>query len=204
MIHDVGNVEYFELCETTSKVQCCFFFEKKWNAVYTVLVEFACVTRTTCVGWFRITWLERDAFAELDRLNLRSRSTITRAFNAWDRCRMKKDATGQNFTGILDILMRDPKYLQSQEEHGWDEAKCKDTDRLAQEDHSYKSALPFGTQGSNVTRPDYRSAVGIEKLSVPTIGRKSKNQSHHKIKTECDKTISCQKHTEKELESTRK
>ena len=25
MIHHVGNVEHFELCETTSKVQCCFF-----------------------------------------------------------------------------------------------------------------------------------------------------------------------------------
>ena len=24
MIHDIGNVEYFELCETTSKVQCSY------------------------------------------------------------------------------------------------------------------------------------------------------------------------------------
>ena len=36
MIHDTGNVEYFELCETTSKVQCSYCLLIGQKALYTV------------------------------------------------------------------------------------------------------------------------------------------------------------------------
>ena len=98
-------------------------------------------------------------------------------FNAWKRCRQKKDAQGNNYIGILDRLLKSPRYRKSQEEHGWDEAKCADMDKLAQEDHTYKLTrseylryssnwcLQLDESGSNApmaTRPDYRAAVALK------------------------------------------
>ena len=58
------------------------------------------------------------------------------AFNAWKRCRKKKDAQGNNYTGILDRFLKSPRYRKSQEEHGWNETKCAEMDKLAEEDHT--------------------------------------------------------------------
>ena len=57
-------------------------------------------------------------------------------FNAWKRCRKTKDAQGNNYTGILDRLLKSPRYRKSQEEHGWDEAQCAEVNKLAEEDHT--------------------------------------------------------------------
>ena len=41
MIHELGNVEYFELCETGSTLQCSYCLSHiVQNVLYTVLVEF--------------------------------------------------------------------------------------------------------------------------------------------------------------------
>ena len=37
------------------------------------------------------------------------------AYNSWKRCRKKKDATGQHYTGILDRFVKSPRYRKSQE-----------------------------------------------------------------------------------------
>ena len=89
----------------------------------------------------------------------------------------EEDATGQNFTGCKDRLWKDPRYRQSQEEHGWDQAKCEEMNKLAQEDHSYTLtrselsryssnwSLQENSSGRNApmaTRSDYRSAVALK------------------------------------------
>ena len=108
------------------------------------------------------------------------------AYNAWKRCRKKKDGTGQNFMGILNRFLKDPQYRESQEQHGWDEAKCEGYDKLAQEDHSYtltrsehlryssKWTILLNSSGPNkpmATRPDYRAAVQLEKSTTPVVRR---------------------------------
>ena len=72
--------------------------------------------------------------------------------------------------------LKDPQYRQSQEEHGWDEAKCEEMDKLAQEDHSYTLtrseflrlssnwSIQLNNSGLNklmASRPDYRTAVQL-------------------------------------------
>ena len=99
------------------------------------------------------------------------------AFHAWKRCQKKKDAKGGNYTGMLDRFWKSPRYRKSQEEHGWDEAKCTEMDRLAQEDSAHKLkkseylrcssiwCLQVNNSGSNApmaTRPDYRAAAALK------------------------------------------
>ena len=89
----------------------------------------------------------------------------------------EEDATGQNFTGSKNRFLKDPQYRQSHEEHGWDQAKCEEMNKLAQEDHSYTLtrsellryssnwSLQLNSSGRNApvaTRPDYRSAVSLK------------------------------------------
>ena len=103
----------------------------------------------------------------------------------------RKMATGQHFIGVLDRFSKDPQYRQSQEEHGWDEAKFEKMDKLAQEDHSYTLTrseflryssmwtIQHNSSGPNkpiAIRPDYRAEVQL------------KNQLYQKS-GECQKPI---------------
>ena len=45
MIHDMGNVEYFELCKTDSQFQCSYRISDWAKGIFSMLVDFACVTR---------------------------------------------------------------------------------------------------------------------------------------------------------------
>ena len=96
--------------------------------------------------------------------------------NAWKRCQKKKDAKVGNYTGMLDRFLKSPRQRKSQEEHGWDEAKCTEMGKLAQEDHTYKLTRSeylrcsstwclqlnsSGSIGPMATRPDYRAAVAL-------------------------------------------
>ena len=98
-------------------------------------------------------------------------------YNAWKQCRKKKDAQGENYTGILDRFLRSPRYCKSQEELGWDEAECAEMGKLAQEHYTYKLtksehlryssnwSLQLNSSGSNAlmaTRPDYRAADALK------------------------------------------
>ena len=112
-----------------------------------------------------------------DTDNLKKRSTITRPFTHGNDAQKKKDAKGGNYTGMLDRFLKSPRYRKSQEEHGWDEAKCAEMDRLAQEESAYKLTrseylryssiwcLQLNKSGSiapMATRPDYRAAVALK------------------------------------------
>ena len=57
---------------------------------------------------------------------------------ARERCCKKVDSQAEHFTGIHDRYLRDPVYRESQLAIGWSEQKCKEWDKLAQEDHTYK------------------------------------------------------------------
>ena len=143
MIHDMVNVEYFELCETTSKVLCSYCLSY-WTRgiVYCTCANCLCHTDST-------RKLNRDRFDTLSISNCvikkgspnGSRHEKTEeqtlyhiAHNAWKRCRKKRDFTGQEHTRILDRILKSPRYRKSQEEHGWTEEKRAEYDALAQEE----------------------------------------------------------------------
>ena len=46
MIHEMEDVEYFELCETTSKAQCFIVYLIGQKALYTAPVEIAFATQS--------------------------------------------------------------------------------------------------------------------------------------------------------------
>ena len=174
----MGNVEYFESCETTSKVQCsyCLSYWAKGILYYTC-GNCLCHTEFT-------RELNRNGFDALSISNYliskgcphgarhgksEEQTLYHTAFNAWKRCRKRKDATGQNYTGILDIFWRIRSTVNHKKNTGWDEAKCEEMDKLAQEDHSYplirseflrySSNWSTGPNKPMATRPDYRTAV---------------------------------------------
>ena len=144
MIRELGNVEFFELCETIPKVQCshCFLY---WNQG---------IVHCTC-GQFLIDSESRRKFNKLrlDPLSIpnylikKGRSHDARhgkteeqkeyhmAWNAWKRCCKKVDSQRWTF---CDRFLRDPVYRESQLAIGWTEQKCKEWDELAKEDHTYR------------------------------------------------------------------
>ena len=130
MIRELGNVEFFELCETTPKVQCshCLLY---WNQG---------VVYCTC-GQCLIDSESRRNFNKLrlDALSIpnyvikkgathgarHGKTEVQReyhlAWNAWKRCCKKVDSQGEHFTGIHDRFLRDPVYRESQLAIGWSE-----------------------------------------------------------------------------------
>ena len=148
------------------------------KALCTVLVEFACVARRRCEGWIENESISNYVIKKGCPHGVRhgkpeQQTNHQQAFNARKRWR-----TGQNFTWNEDRFLKDPRYRQSQEEHGWDQAKCEETNKLAQEDHSYTIArselfryssnwsLQLNSSGRNApmaARSDYRSAGALKK-----------------------------------------
>ena len=181
MIHGTGNVEYFESCETTSKVQCSYCLSDWAKGIFSVHVEIACViqnSRVSCIEidsmpyQFRITWSVRDALTELDMGNLRSRQCITQPStrgNDAERGKMPQVKITQEF---WTDFWRIRSTVNHKKKHGWDEAKCEEMDKLAQEDHSYpltrseflrySSNWSTGSNKPMATRPDYHTAVALK------------------------------------------
>ena len=100
IIHDVGNVEYFELCETTPKAQCSYCLSC-WTKgiVYCTCGNCLCHAEFHASVWievdsmpygFRILWSKRDAHTELDMGNLRSRTCITKPFTRGNDAERRK------------------------------------------------------------------------------------------------------------------
>ena len=127
MIHDTGYVEHFELCETVSRVHCgyCLSHRAKESADCACGI---CLTHTETMHQ-----LNRKRFDALSMSNYviktgcshgarhgKSEEQIYyhQSFNAWKRCRKRKDAACQKFTGILDRFLKDPQYRETQEK--WD------------------------------------------------------------------------------------
>ena len=133
MIHELGNVELFELCETLPKVQCshCLLC---WNQG---------IVYCTC-GQFLVDSESRRKFNKL-RLNALSipnnvikqgrchgarhgkteeQTEYHIAWNAWKRCCQRVDSQGEHYKGIHDRFLRDQVYRDSQLASGWTEQKC--------------------------------------------------------------------------------
>ena len=183
MIRELGNVELFELCETTPKVQCphCLLY---WNQG---------IAYCTCGQCLIFDKYRRDLNRKrLDALSIpayvikkspthgarHGKTEVQReyylAWNAWKRCCKKVDSKGEHFTGIHDRFLRDPIYRESQLAIGWTEEDCKEWDELAQQDHSYTliqeeykryntnwyiSLNSSGKNGPMKHRSDYKAAV---------------------------------------------
>ena len=145
------------------------------KALYTVVVEFACVTRNPCASWiendsipyrFRITWFKKESLHGARREKLRSRPTITKRFNAWKRCRKQKDAAGQklhqNSREIFEGFA-----VPSITKRNWMEwSKCKEMDKMAREDHCYTLTKSDLIRYSSIVLSVVISICVIE-LSVP-------------------------------------
>ena len=96
--HDMGNVEYFGLCETDSWVKCSHCLSYRANVI-----------KKGCSHGARHGKPEEQIYYH-------------QSFNAWKRCRKRKVATCQNYTGVLDRFLKDPQYREAQERIGCDEA----------------------------------------------------------------------------------
>ena len=147
MIHKLGNVELFELCETIPKVQCsqCLLY---WNQG---------MNNCTC-GQFlvesesrrRCNKLRLDALSFPHYVMKKGRCHGARhgkteeqkeyhiASNAWKRCCKRVDSQGEHFKGFHDRFLRDQGYRESQLSIGWTEQKCIEMDELAKENHTYR------------------------------------------------------------------
>ena len=147
MIRELGNVELFELCETTPKVQCshCLLF---WNQgiVYCTCGQFLVESESRR----KFNKLRLDALSIPNYVIKNGRSHGARhgktkeqieyhmAWNAWKRCCKKVDTKCGKFCRFHDRFLRDPVYRESQLAIGWTEQKCKEWDELAKEDHTHR------------------------------------------------------------------
>ena len=180
MIRELGNVELFELCETTPKVQCshCLLY---WNQG---IVYCTCGQRLIDSESIRkFHKLRLDALSIPDYVIKKGATHGARydktevqreyhmAWNAWKRCCKKVDSQGEQFTGIHDRCLRDPVHRESQLAIGRSEQKCKEWDVLEKEDHLapeekkryqgqwYLTLNKAGTNGPMKLRSDFRAAV---------------------------------------------
>ena len=147
MIRELGNVELFELCETTPKVQCvhCLLC---WNQGIAYCTCGQCLTDSESRRKF--TKLRLDALPILDYVIKKGTTHGARygktevqreyhlAWNAWKRCSKKVDSQGAHLTGFHDGFLRDPVYRESQLPIGWSEQECKEWDELAKVDHTHR------------------------------------------------------------------
>ena len=140
MIHEMENVENFELCETTSEARCSHSLSC-WTKVIVYCTCGTCMCLTD-----KTRKLNKDRFDTLSipncviekgpahgarHGNTEEQRIYHVAHNAYKRCLKKK------YDGIFDRFLNNPRYRASQTEHGWTEELCAKYDALAQEDHSY-------------------------------------------------------------------
>ena len=186
MIRELGNVELFELCETTPKVQYshCLLY---WNQgiIYCTCGQFLVESESRR----KSKKIRLDALSIPHNVIKKGRGHGARhvkteeqkkyfiAFNAWKRCRKRVDAQEEHYKGIHDRFLRDQVYRKSQLKIGWNEQKCIEMDKLAQEDHTYRLSkeefkryqgqwyLTLNKSGNNAPmrlRPDFRAAVSLK------------------------------------------
>ena len=140
MIRDMGNVDWFELCETNPKVQCseCLLY---WNQG---------IVHCTCGHLLKESEASQHfhqwrlvAFSIKNYVIKKGRPRGARhgrseapkehfvAHNVRRRCLKQK------FEGIHDRLLKDSTYRDTQLKIDWTEETCIEVDKLAPEDHSY-------------------------------------------------------------------
>ena len=134
MFREMGNVEYSELCETDLQVQCsyCLSYWAKGieNSICGVCLCHTEEMRRMNTKRFDTMSIsnyviKRGAGHGAQHGKSKEQVFYHQSFNAWKRCRKKKDASGEHFAGILDRFRRDPPYRESQEKIGWTEAQMR-------------------------------------------------------------------------------
>ena len=144
LIRETGNVEYFELCESDSQVQClCLSYRAKWIVYYLwdlLGSHWLDASNEYNKIWHHVDRGLRDEGVGYGARDGKSAEQLFyhKSFNAWNRCRRHKDVSGEYFAGILDRFQRDPVFRASQELMNWTEDLCKKMDEKAQEDRMYK------------------------------------------------------------------
>ena len=190
MIHELGDVELFELCETAPKVQCshCLLY---WHQGIVYCPCGQCLIYSESRRNFNR--LRLDALSIPNYVikkgathGARHGKTEVRrehhmAWNARKRCCKKVDSQGEHFTGIHDRFLR-VQFIVDHNSQSDGQNKCKEWDELAKEDHTYKLTpevkrrykgqwyLTLNKEGKNgpvKLRSGYRAAVLM------------KNRSHH-------------------------
>ena len=130
MIRELGNVELFELCETTPKVQCsqCLLL---WNPGIVYCTRGQCLIHSESRR--NLNKLRLDAISIPDYVIKKGATHGARhgktevqreyhmAWNVWKRCCEKVDSQGEHFTGIHDWFVRGPVYRGSKLAIGWSE-----------------------------------------------------------------------------------
>ena len=190
MVHELGNVELFELCETIPKVQCsqCLLY---WNQgmIYCTCGQFLVESESRR----KLNKLRRDALSIPHYVIKKGRCHGARhgktakqkeyhiAWNAWKRCCKRVDSQGEHFKGIHDRFLRDQVYRESQLLIGWDRAKVHRDGRTGKS-KSHVPSLYRGIQKIPRTmvshleevrqkraharlRPDFRAAVSQKRSS---------------------------------------
>ena len=129
MIREMGNVELFELCETSPKVQCseCLLY---WNQGKKVNPAKIFTNGDWMLSQSRTTSSRRGDLAVLGMAKLEAQKEHFVARKARMRC-LKK-----NFEGIPDRFQRDSTCRDSQLKIGRTAEKCIEMHELAQENHS--------------------------------------------------------------------
>ena len=134
MIRELGNVELFELCETTPKVQCshCLHY---WNQGIVYCSCGQCLIDSESRRKFNKLRLDALSFPNYvikkgpshgaRRGKIEVQREYHLAWNAWKRCCKKVDSQGEHFTGIHDRFLRNPVYRESQLAIGWTEQSAK-------------------------------------------------------------------------------
>ena len=186
MIRELGNVELFELCETTPKVQCshCLLYCNQ-GIVYCTCGQFLVESEPRR----KLNKLRLDALSIPHYVIKKGRCHGARhgkteeqkefqsAWNAWKRCCKRVDSQGEHFKGIHDRFLRDQVYRESQRAIGLTEQKCIEMDELAKQNHTYHLStekfkryqgqwyLTLNKSGKNAPmrfRPDFRAAVSFK------------------------------------------
>ena len=180
MIRELGNVELFELCETTPKVQCSQSL-LYWNqgVIYCTCGQFLVESETRR----KFNKLRLDAPSIPHNVIKKGRCHGARhgkteekkeyhiAYDAWKRCCKRVDSQGEHvYKGIHD------RFLESQLKIGWTEQKCKEMDELAKQDHTHHLSkeefkryhgqwhLTLNKSGKNAPmrlRSDFRAAISL-------------------------------------------
>ena len=120
MIRELGNVELFELCETTPKVQCsqCLLY---WNQGFVYCTCGQCLICSESRRKFNK--LRLDAISIPDYAIKKGATHGARhgktevqreyhlASNAWKRCCKKVDSQGEHFTGVFTIDFSEIQFI---------------------------------------------------------------------------------------------
>ena len=141
MIHEVGNIELFELLETEPKTQCkvCLSY---WDIgiVYCTCGHFLRKGREENQKFIKYTM---DLFSILDYYIEKGRPHGHRYGKKpgdkeyYIANQLKKKCKKKFFQGIHDRFIRDEKFRNRMIENGRDEDACRQMDVLADEDHTH-------------------------------------------------------------------